>query len=121
MAEPLGRRLLHLEPPVEILERMLTARLHLDDCDEANGPLRVILGSQALGCLTAVEIRRRRESAPSIACLAPAGGVVLIDESPVAARLVGRAIAGASFTWSSPPASCRPGSTGLSMPPVLVA
>ncbi len=35
----------HLEAPPELLARMLTARIHLDDITDANGPLRVIPGS----------------------------------------------------------------------------
>lgn len=34
----------HVQPPPEILDGMLTVRLHLDDCFEANGALRVIPG-----------------------------------------------------------------------------
>ncbi|MEM1184035.1 MAG: phytanoyl-CoA dioxygenase family protein [Planctomycetota bacterium] len=37
----------HTRPPRRILERMATIRLHLDDCPENNGPLRVMLGSHA--------------------------------------------------------------------------
>src|SRR5258705_4232744 len=29
----------HVQPPPEVLEWMLTVRLHLDDCNSANGPL----------------------------------------------------------------------------------
>ncbi len=32
----------HAQPPVAILERMITLRLHLDDCGADNGPLRVL-------------------------------------------------------------------------------
>src|SRR5579859_5606345 len=35
----------HVQPPVSLLEQMLTLRLHLDDCDESNGALQVIPGS----------------------------------------------------------------------------
>jgi ectoine hydroxylase-related dioxygenase (phytanoyl-CoA dioxygenase family) len=35
----------HVEAPVELLEQMLTVRIHLDDVAEENGPLRVIPGS----------------------------------------------------------------------------
>jgi ectoine hydroxylase-related dioxygenase (phytanoyl-CoA dioxygenase family) len=35
----------HLEAPPSVLQHMLTLRLHLDDVDEENGPLRVITGS----------------------------------------------------------------------------
>jgi hypothetical protein len=33
-----------VHPPAEILDKMLTLRVHLDDCGEENGPLRVIPG-----------------------------------------------------------------------------
>jgi hypothetical protein len=39
----------HVEAPQEILERMLTARIHLDDVTKENGPLRVIPGSHRQG------------------------------------------------------------------------
>jgi len=35
----------HVEAPREVLDRMLSIRLHLDPVDEDNGPLRVIPGS----------------------------------------------------------------------------
>jgi hypothetical protein len=39
----------HLEAPVQLLEQMLTARIHLDTVTPANGPLRVIPGSHRSG------------------------------------------------------------------------
>jgi hypothetical protein len=39
----------HIEAPVEVLERMLTARIHLDEVTEENGPLRVVPGSHRSG------------------------------------------------------------------------
>lgn len=39
----------HFEAPTEILEQMLTLRLHLDQVTDRNGPLRVIPGSHANG------------------------------------------------------------------------
>jgi hypothetical protein len=39
----------HVEAPREVLERMVTARLHLDDMTEENGPLKVIPGSHRAG------------------------------------------------------------------------
>ncbi|MHC5541445.1 phytanoyl-CoA dioxygenase family protein, partial [Singulisphaera rosea] len=35
----------HVRPPIEVLERMVTLRVQLDDSDLALGPLRVIPGS----------------------------------------------------------------------------
>lgn len=39
----------HVEAPEELLQRMLTLRIHLDDVDETNGPLTVIPGSDRSG------------------------------------------------------------------------
>jgi hypothetical protein len=35
----------HVVAPADLLSRMLTARIHLDDMNAENGPLRVLLGS----------------------------------------------------------------------------
>ena len=42
-------------------ESMLVVRLHLDDCGEDNGPLRVLPGSHRLGRLTSEQIQRVTE------------------------------------------------------------
>jgi ectoine hydroxylase-related dioxygenase (phytanoyl-CoA dioxygenase family) len=39
----------HVEAPTGLLERMLSARLHLDPMDDENGPLRVRIGSHLGG------------------------------------------------------------------------
>jgi hypothetical protein len=62
----------HVEAPREVLERMLTARIHLDDVTEENGPLKVIPGSQQTG-----KDLRLGEVAPRT-ILASSGDVLLI-------------------------------------------
>ncbi len=42
--------------PREVLEQLLAARVHLDDCDITNGPLRISPGSHLSGILKSVEI-----------------------------------------------------------------
>ena len=39
----------HCQPPVEVLERCLAVRIHLDDCCPDNGPLRVVPASHLNG------------------------------------------------------------------------
>lgn len=39
----------HVEAPLEVLTAMLTARIHLDDVTEENGPLQVLPGSHRTG------------------------------------------------------------------------
>jgi ectoine hydroxylase-related dioxygenase (phytanoyl-CoA dioxygenase family) len=46
------RGVTHVQPPPEILARMVTMRLHLDDCPADNGLLRVVPGSHRRGLLT---------------------------------------------------------------------
>lgn len=50
------RGVTHVQPPAEILGRMVTMRLHLDDCPSSNGPLRVIPGSHRHGLLRGIDI-----------------------------------------------------------------
>jgi hypothetical protein len=46
----------HVQPPAAVLEKMVTMRLHLDDCPAENGALRVIPGSQTQGLLSREKI-----------------------------------------------------------------
>lgn len=68
----------HVQPPAEVLERMLTIRLHLDDCGVDNGPLRVIPGSHTLGAIDPAAIPDVRRRLPEFTCTVPAGGAVLM-------------------------------------------
>jgi hypothetical protein len=68
----------HVQPPIAVLERMLTVRVHLDDCDETTGPLRVLPGTHSGGRLTAPATQRWLESASPVACLVPRGGALLM-------------------------------------------
>jgi len=68
----------HVQPPVHLLEQMLTVRLHLDDCDEANGALRVIPGSHCSGRLSPDAIERLRNEKPTTVCGAAAGDALLM-------------------------------------------
>lgn len=63
----------HVQPPVEVLETMITLRLHLDDCGPDNGPLRVLPGTHALGKVAAPP-----ENVSEVVCCLPAGGALLM-------------------------------------------
>jgi len=63
----------HVQPPIELLEQMLTIRLHLDKATESNGGLWVIPGTHKLGRLSAPEIQRIRSSQVATLCAAEAG------------------------------------------------
>ena len=68
----------HVQPPVELLEKMLAARIHLDDFDESNGALRVLPGTHRLGRLSSEEIQRLRAEKQETVCSARAGDVMLM-------------------------------------------
>jgi ectoine hydroxylase-related dioxygenase (phytanoyl-CoA dioxygenase family) len=68
----------HVRPPVGVLERMITLRVHLDDCGSGHGPLRVLPGSHREGRLSAEATRGWLERVEAVDCLLPRGGVVMI-------------------------------------------
>jgi len=76
---------LFVQPPSPALEELVIVRVHLDDCDERNGALRVVPGSHRLGRLSPAQASQVREVRGE--CLVPvaAGGAMLMR--PVAARL----------------------------------
>lgn len=68
----------HVQPPISVLENMLSVRIHLDDCDESNGALRVLPGTHNLGRLTAGQITEKQCLSASISCDVQKGDVVLM-------------------------------------------
>ena len=68
----------HVQPPAEVLERMLTVRVHLDDADAENGALRVIGGTHLAGRLDAEQIETVRREREETICTARAGDALLM-------------------------------------------
>jgi ectoine hydroxylase-related dioxygenase (phytanoyl-CoA dioxygenase family) len=66
----------HVQPPVEILERMLAVRVHLDDCGAANGPVRVLSGSHRVGRLSTDAIEHWRGQQAAVDCLVERGAIL---------------------------------------------
>ena len=67
-----------VQPPAEVLDQVLAVRLHLDDCDEHNGALRVVPGSHRFGRLSADDARKARELSGEVSVAVPRGGVMLM-------------------------------------------
>jgi ectoine hydroxylase-related dioxygenase (phytanoyl-CoA dioxygenase family) len=70
--------ILHVQPPVGILEKMLTLRFHLDDADAGNGALKVIPKSHKNGRLSAGEIKSRRQANESRLCSVKKGDCLIM-------------------------------------------
>lgn len=69
---------LHTQPPVSILENILTMRIHLDATDELNGALKVIVGSHKYGRLDAERIGKLKDVGEMVICCVPKGGALLM-------------------------------------------
>jgi hypothetical protein len=68
----------HVRPPAEVLAKMVTVRLHLDEPDPRRGPLRVVPGSHRAGRLGAGEIRSWLDRVPPVTCLVPRRGALVM-------------------------------------------
>jgi ectoine hydroxylase-related dioxygenase (phytanoyl-CoA dioxygenase family) len=69
---------IHVQPPTEILERMVAVRLHLDPCGNDNGPVRVFPGSHRAGKLSADELDAWCGRTSSVTCVVPRGGLLVM-------------------------------------------
>ncbi len=67
--------ILHVAPPMSVLEGMVTLRLHLDPCARDNAPLKIALGSHRLGRVAANDAANCAASLPNHVCLAAAGDI----------------------------------------------
>ncbi|PWK45369.1 phytanoyl-CoA dioxygenase family protein [Pleionea mediterranea] len=69
---------LNVQPPIEVLENMITFRIHLDEATEENGCLKVIPNSHKEGVLSQQSITHYTEHHKSIHCKAPAGSALVM-------------------------------------------
>ncbi len=67
-----------VQPPLTVLEELLVARLHLDDCTASNGALRVVPGSHRHGRLSERRMQALRAASGEVVCAVPRGGVLLM-------------------------------------------
>jgi len=70
--------ILHVQPPREILESIVTVRLHLDDYHADDGALKIVPCSHLHGKLDAVQITEWASKQTSVACEVPKGGALLM-------------------------------------------
>jgi hypothetical protein len=69
----------HAEPPVSLLEQMVTLRVHLDACGEDDGPLEVAPGTHRHGRLPRGRIDALVADAPVRLCLAERGDILVMS------------------------------------------
>lgn len=68
----------YARPPLGVLEAMTAVRLHLDDCDNTNGPLRISPGSHRDGILKGADIAGHLLKHGEATCLAKEGEAILM-------------------------------------------
>jgi Phytanoyl-CoA dioxygenase (PhyH) len=69
--------IVHVQPPLEILRRMLTLRVQLDPCGNGNGPLRVIAATHDR-ILEQREIESAIRNSAQATCVTNAGGLIVM-------------------------------------------
>ncbi|WP_233597198.1 MULTISPECIES: phytanoyl-CoA dioxygenase family protein [unclassified Corallococcus] len=67
-----------VQPPTSVLEGMVAVRVHLDDCGEDNGPVRVLVGSHREGRLSSSSIPGWLERSAPVDCLVPRRGLLVM-------------------------------------------
>jgi ectoine hydroxylase-related dioxygenase (phytanoyl-CoA dioxygenase family) len=68
----------HVQPPASVLQRMVTVRIHLDDCPEENGALKVVAGSHRRGKIPERQVAEIVADGEVRVCEAQAGGVLVM-------------------------------------------
>jgi len=68
----------HVQPPLSLLEKMMTIRIHLDDTPKENGALRVIPGSHQIGLIPSNDINAYSHE-NEVICECEAGDVLLMS------------------------------------------
>lgn len=68
----------HVQPSIDVLEKMITFRIHLDDSDCKNGCLKVIPKTHTLGLLGQEHIKEMTQKEDFVFCEVKEGDVVLM-------------------------------------------
>jgi len=69
----------HVIPPVKILKKLLSIRIHLDDCELSNGAIWAIPQSHKLGIIPEEKIKQVSKSTQYHICRAKAGAIMLMS------------------------------------------
>ena len=70
--------IIYAHAPARALERVVALRLHLDDSNGENGPLRVIPGSHRQGVLSDEQVESIVDKGETVTCLVEQSGVIVM-------------------------------------------
>ena len=71
--------IIHVQPPLSIMQQIITLRIHLDKTNINNGALQLIPKSHQQGILTQSQINNIKNKSIPIACEVYAGDVVIMN------------------------------------------
>jgi ectoine hydroxylase-related dioxygenase (phytanoyl-CoA dioxygenase family) len=67
---------IYAHAPTQALEQVIALRLHLDESNSDNGPLKIVPGTHNQGVLTDEQIHGLSEKIPAVECHLGRGGVL---------------------------------------------
>lgn len=99
----------HVTPPFDLLSRMVTLRVHLDNVPEENAPLMIVPGSHKLGRIPETDINEVVARLGQEICLAAAGDIwayatPILHGSKAATRPARRRVLQVDFSGDDLPA-----------------
>jgi len=71
--------IVHVQPPISVLESVIAVRLHLDETTPDNGALRVLPGTHLLGRVENATQMALSSTLPAVVCTARAGQVLIMS------------------------------------------
>jgi ectoine hydroxylase-related dioxygenase (phytanoyl-CoA dioxygenase family) len=70
--------ILYVQPPIEVLEKLVAIRIHIDDCNSDNGALRVVPGSHDRGRISTADIATLKTDNGAQLCTVKQGGALVM-------------------------------------------
>ncbi len=70
--------ILYVQPPVDVLEKLVAIRVHIDDCNSDNGALRVVPGSHDRGRISSSDIATIKINNGEELCVVKQGGALIM-------------------------------------------
>ena len=65
-----------VQAPLALLQQLVALRVHIDDCADVDGPLRVVAGSHTQGLISAQQAPSIRSNMQTHLCVVQRGGIV---------------------------------------------
>lgn len=67
-----------VQPPVEVLASLVAVRVHIDPCEETDGPLQFVPRTHTRGRIDAAQASTLKREGPVVTCSVERGGVLLM-------------------------------------------